>query len=343
MKTPTTFAQLPYRRLEILDLREQYHQLYKQLQSASLLIECIAVVQQWNSLRIENETMESLANTRFQQNVQDSSALQEYQFFIEHSPDITQCDESIARALITHPLRAEMETHFGRLFFLRLESSVKTFHPDIKELLVQEATITQEYTALLAEGTIPFRGETYNLSGIKKFAESTDRQTRIESIEAQQEYLQSAADKLDELYSRLVPIRHSIAVKTGFRNYQEYRFAKMYRFDYAPDDIRRFRSVIRDIIVPFAHTLFTQQAKRLGLSGDMYFADESCHFSDGNPHPVANETTIIQDARTMYHELSPETGVFFDMMIERGLLDLSTRPNKARGGFCTSFPLYKVP
>ena len=52
---------------------------------------------------------------------------------------------------------------------------------------------------------------------------------------------------------------------------------------------------------------------------------------------------LVKKAQAMYHELSPETGEFFDFMVEHELFDLVTRPGKHMGGYCTSLPDYKAP
>ena len=45
----------------------------------------------------------------------------------------------------------------------------------------------------------------------------------------------------------------------------------------------------------------------------------------------------------MYHELSKETGEFFDFMVEHELFDLETKPNKHLGGYCTFLSSYSAP
>jgi len=47
--------------------------------------------------------------------------------------------------------------------------------------------------------------------------------------------------------------------------------------------------------------------------------------------------------RTMYHELSRETGEFIDLMLENELFDVIATEGKAPGGYCTSLPDYKYP
>ena len=48
-------------------------------------------------------------------------------------------------------------------------------------------------------------------------------------------------------------------------------------------------------------------------------------------------------ARTMYHELSPETAEFIDFMQDNELFDVESRPGKMSGGYMTSLPTYKAP
>ena len=45
----------------------------------------------------------------------------------------------------------------------------------------------------------------------------------------------------------------------------------------------------------------------------------------------------------MYHEMSPETGKFIDVMNSNQLWDLVSRPNKQMGGYETEIYEYDVP
>ena len=52
---------------------------------------------------------------------------------------------------------------------------------------------------------------------------------------------------------------------------------------------------------------------------------------------------MVDQARKMYHELSPETGEFIDFMIDHELMDLKNKPGKASTGYMTSLDRYKAP
>ncbi len=66
----------------------------------------------------------------------------------------------------------------------------------------------------------------------------------------------------------------------------------------------------------------------------MYY-DEPLDYRSGNAQPKGSPEWIMQNAATMYRELSPETGEFFQFMLDNELMDLVNKPNKASGGNCT--------
>jgi M3 family oligoendopeptidase len=336
------FAELPYKRPVLEHLKTSYEVLWKRFDEAPDAQAVIAAVQDWNTLRTEYTTMENLAETRFTQNVKDETAKTEKQFYTDNSPSVTEWNEEVSKRLLKSRFRGDVEAKYGVLFLRKIEDAAKTFVPEIKDLLVEEANLGQKYTSLLAELEISFRGETYNLSGIRKFAEEPDRATRKEASAAQQQALMSVREELDSIFDRLVKLRHEIAQKTGFTDFIAYRYTQMGRIDYNADDVAKFRAAVREVVVPLANEQHQKQARRLGLE-TLYSYDEALNFPDGNPQPSGEESGIIADAEAMYNELSPRTGEFFRMMIEGGYMDLTTRPNKARGGYCTNFPQFGVP
>ncbi|MBF0846348.1 M3 family oligoendopeptidase, partial [Streptococcus danieliae] len=84
------------------------------------------------------------------------------------------------------------------------------------------------------------------------------------------------------------------------------------------------------------------QAVRLGLES-LKFQDEAVMFKTGNPKPKGDREFLVNNALTMYRELSDETAEFFDFMVEKNLLDLDTKDGKAGGGYCTYLPDYRSP
>ena len=66
-------------------------------------------------------------------------------------------------------------------------------------------------------------------------------------------------------------------------------------------------------------------------------------YLDGNATPKGSPDELVAQAQKMYQELSPETGQFFDFMVEHDLLDLLAKEGKDTGGYCTYIADYQSP
>ena len=68
--------------------------------------------------------------------------------------------------------------------------------------------------------------------------------------------------------------------------------------------------------------------KRTGIENPMFW-DSTISFADGNPVPHGSYDELMAGARKMYHELSPETPEFIDIMQDNEMFDvLSPTPAK---------------
>ena len=61
------------------------------------------------------------------------------------------------------------------------------------------------------------------------------------------------------------------------------------------------------------------------------------------PFLQGDDDFMVEEARKMYHKISPETGEFIDFMIEHELMDLKNKPGKAATGYMTFLPDYQAP
>ena len=116
----------------------------------------------------------------------------------------------------------------------------------------------------------------------------------------------------------------------------------MLRSDYDAKMVANFRQQILDYVVPICNELYQRQQNRLELNELAYY-DLGFRFASGNPKPQGSPQWIINHARTMYADLSPETKEFFDFMMENELMDLVNKEGKATGGYCSFIGKYKAP
>ena len=131
--------------------------------------------------------------------------------------------------------------------------------------------------------------------------------------------------------------------KLGYKGYTELGYYRMGRNCYGKADVEKFRAAVRKYLVPVAESIYQEQAKRLGKTYPLSFADAALSFRSGNPRPCGDAEHILAHGQKFYDELSPETSAFFRMMRERELLDILSTEGKAAGGYCCTIPDYDVP
>ncbi|MFM7156630.1 MAG: M3 family oligoendopeptidase [Bacteroidota bacterium] len=335
-------SEIPYTRPNLEELEQSYKNLLSRFTEAQNPADQLSVIEEWNDIRIDLSTLSSLVYIRFSQNITDEWAKAEKEFFDQSGPTMQEWNIQLMQQIVKSPFLTEIKKEWGELFVEKLELSLQTFIPEIKDELIQESKLTQRYAEILASAKIEFEGNTYNLSSLEPKMLSTDRDVRKRAQKARFAYLGSNKEELDTLYHDLVQTRTSAAKKLGYNTYTELAYKELGRTEYNPAMIASFRDQISKTVVPLVQGFKKEQIKRLGLQ-DLKFFDEGLLFADGNPNPQGEPDWIVDQASTMYKELSPVTDTFFSMMRENEILDLVTRPNKSVGGYCSSFPKYGMP
>lgn len=302
----------------------------------------LTVLEDWNRLRSNVDTQYNVAMVRYQQNTRSEQAKAEQQFWDEAMPTMRELDVLWARALIDDRYRSEIASKYGEQLIALKECAATTFDPSIKEAVAEEARLRSRYTEVASKAEVEFRGETYSMSEVAKYFADADRQTRLESQQARDRFLAANSEELDSIYHRMVELRDQMGRQLGHDNFVPLGYKLMSRSAYGPDEVATFRQSILDHIVPLAQKVHERQRVRLGVDQLLYH-DEGVFDPAGNPKPTGSPEEILASAQTMYDDLSPETGEFYRMMVDRGLFDVECRVGKAGGGFCTVFADHQVP
>ena len=313
-----------------------------QIQSSQQLDEVLDSMKQWDRQRREVGTYLALVYLRFTQNTADEAAKQAKDESDAMRPKITELDNSIKQALVQHPCRAELENQVGSQMFSLWESEIPTFNPSIAEDLIEESGLESQYTALTASAEFEFDGETHNHSTIGKYREYADRDLRYGAEQVKWKWFEENGEELDDIYDKMVQLRHAMAQKLGFEDYVELAYLKMCRVDYNQQDVSNYRNMVRDHVTPLGTIIRQQQADALGIEKTMHW-DEAVYLSQGNPLPPEDYNTMIRLAQEMFNEQGHGLDDFFKLMTDGGYMDLQSRKGKAGGGYCMSFDTIGMP
>jgi M3 family oligoendopeptidase len=338
----STFSDYQYQRPDMESLEKEFQRLLDQFDKAESSVAQEDIISKINSLRNQFETMGTLVHIRHTIDTTDEYYTAQNDYMDEARPIYEGLINKYYKSFVNSKHRKALENKYGEQLFRIVELTLRTFSPEIVEELKMENRLVSQYTKLMASAKILFQGAERNLSQMAPFIQSVDWEIRKSAQEAYTGFFLQHEAEFDDIYDKLVKVRHEIAHKLGFKNYIELGYARLNRSDYNATMVAGYRKQVLETIVLLAIKLKKRQAKRLKQDTLQYY-DESLIFLTGNATPKGDSAWIIEHGKQMYQELSPETAEFIGFMMKHELLDLVTKKGKAGGGYCTYIPKYKSP
>lgn len=333
-------SEMQYVRPDMNAVEIDFRELLRAFSGATSADQAVASVDKLNQLRQRTSKMFVLVNIRNSVDTADSFYKEEKRFSDKNQPRMATLTNAYYKALTTSPYRSQLEERFGKQFLNKAELTIKTFTPEIVDQLARENELYTEYSDITSTAQIEFRGETLNIPQMGKHLSSPNRDTRREASFAVSSFMAEHGDKVDEIYAEQVQIRTAIAKQLGYENFVQLGYDRMQRSDYTAEMVAKFRAKVKQYIVPLAASLRERQRQRIGVE-TLYNFDEPFHFPSGNPLPKGDPDWMVAQAKQMYEALSPETGEFFNFMVDNELMDLVAKKGKRPGGYCTPIPSEK--
>ena len=336
------FSEMPYVRPDMDKVKAELNACAEKIRTADSVEAQIAAFDEASELSKDLMTTGSIAYVRNTINTADKYYDAEREFFDQAGPELEESLQAINIALLDSPYRKKLEAHYGSLLFKNLEISRRSFKPELIPLMQEASKLEAQYQKLYAGLTVEFDGQTMPLPMLGKFKESPDRAVRRAAFEAEGKVFDANREELDEIYDKLVKNRNAQGRKLGYDNYIQLGYDRLGRNCYGAKELQEFRDQIATDLVPIIAEVKEAQRKRIGVDR-LCIYDDKFRFSDGNAKPEGTAEEILAAGKAMYQDLSPETREFIEAMFDGGMFDVLSRDGKAPGGYCTSFPTYKMP
>lgn len=336
------FKDYRYERPDFELVSKEWNLLLDKFREAESLDEQLLYMEEISSLSARFQTMMTLVSIRHSVDTRDAFYAAEQDYADQIIPQMMSLITAYYDAILKSRFRAGLEERFGKQIFRLAEMQQRSFSDEIISELQEENRLTSAYGKLIASAEIEFDGKTLTLAQIDPYTQSPDRDVRKAAVEAKFSFFAEHEEEFDRIYDELVKIRDQMAKKLGFKNFVELAYIRMNRSDYGAEEVANYRKQVLESLVPIHSKLRARQAERLGLDS-LKFYDEGFHFTSGNAKPLGNAEWMIERTKTMYHELSPETAAFIDLMLEEEVMDLIAKPGKESGGYCTYLPEYQIP
>ena len=336
------FSEMPYVRPDMDKVKAELNACAEKIRTADSVEAQIAAFDEASELSKDLMTTGSIAYVRNTINTADKYYDAEREFFDQAGPELEESLQAINIALLDSPYRKKLEAHYGSLLFKNLEISRRSFKPELIPLMQEASKLEAQYQKLYAGLTVEFDGQTMPLPMLGKYKESPDRAVRRAAFEAEGKVFDANREELDEIYDKLVKNRNAQGRMLGYDNYIQLGYDRLGRNCYGAKELQEFRDQIATDLVPIIAEVKEAQRKRIGVDR-LCIYDDKFRFPDGNAKPEGTAEEILAAGKAMYQDLSPETREFIEAMFDGEMFDVLSRDGKAPGGYCTSFPTYKMP
>ncbi|MCK5872866.1 MAG: M3 family oligoendopeptidase, partial [Methylococcales bacterium] len=234
----------------------------------------------------------------------------------------------------------ELDQEKYKIYLRGVKKEIKIYREENVSLLASLAEEGQQYSAITGQMSISYKGEKLTMPMAAKLFHSTDRAERETVYNLVKEERTSGNEKLDELFSKLLEKRNKVALNAGFRNYRDYMFAAMQRFDYTAEDCFSFHEGIEKAVVPLVTSLQEKRKEIMQLE-DLKPWDTTVDESGKTMlKPFVGGEELITKSITAFYNINPYFGERLQIMKEMGYLDLESKEGKAPGGF--NYPLYEI-
>ena len=336
------FNEMPYTRPDIDALLARCKELAARAAAAPDGDALVVLYYEQSEAFAEYNTASQLANIHYTCDTRDAYWKAEQDFFDANGPAVTNASVEISRAFLANPHVDALTAKFGTTCVAGMKNAVLSMDDRTVELQQQFNALVSKYQQIYGGALVELDGKQLTIPQLGPYKEDLDPAVRRAAYEAEAGYFDAHRDELDALYGEIVKNLNAQAKVLGYKDYSELSYVRMNRIGYGPEEIKKFRDQVANDVVPLLQKVMAMRAKRTGIAHPT-FTDLPIMFKDGNPKPIPGYEARMSAARTMYHELSPETAEFIDFMQDNELFDVESRPGKMSGGYMTSLPSYKAP
>ncbi|NJN43162.1 MAG: M3 family oligoendopeptidase [Flammeovirgaceae bacterium] len=265
-----------------------------------------------------------------------------YKDFIENiQPKISPLADQLNRKALEIPYLKSLLTDQGFEILIRnLRKEIEIYREKNIELFTQINTETQRFAQISGAMTVTVDDKELTLQQAAVILMSTDRERREIVYRKISERRLQDKQVLDQLFNKLITLRHQVAQNADFINFRDYMFKAYGRFDYTPDDCFKFHDSIAWEVVPIVNEVAQRRKKKLGV--DRLRPWDKAVDEEGREPLTAFDggKDLTQKGIEVFSKLDPYLGQCLSTMNAMGHLDLESRKGKAPGGY--NYPLAEI-
>lgn len=284
----------------------------------------------WNAVYEAGREAELRLRIATTQNTADTAASERYRTFVtDVSSQVQEAEQRIQHLFLTSGLApAGFEEPVRKM---RAEAAL--FRAENAPLLTEEKQLQQEYSRILGMQTVEWNGDDVPLPRLYPLYQDPQRDVRERAWQLVTQRQLADRDSINDVWCRSLTLRRRLAANCELPDYRTYRWQQLGRFDYTPDDAKRFHDAIEEVVVPALCHAAERRRRQLGVSTLRPWDLQVDPLGDVPLHPFADVDELEQCGSAIFHRVDPALGGYFDSMRRGALLDVESRIGKAPGGY----------
>ena len=186
-------------------------------------------------------------------------------FITEIEPKITEVDFELNNLLNENPYKSELKGQAYEIMLRSVKNEIDLYRKENIPLQAEIQKEEQEYGRIAAAMMINYKGEDITLQKAANYLKETNRTLREEVYQLIWKRRLKDKDALNDLLSKLITKRQKLAQNTNFKNFRDYMFKKMGRFDYSIEDCYQFHESVKSAVVPLVEKIQQTRKEKLGF------------------------------------------------------------------------------
>ena len=272
----------------------------------------------------------------------DEELSKAYTFFVtEIQPKLAPYEDELNKKLVDSPYFIELQNDEAyQIYFRSVQTALNLFREENIPIEAELSEKSQQFGSISAAQSIEHNGEKLTMQKASSLLKENDVSLRKSIFIKMAERRGEDTQKLNELYFELVTKRHQLALNAGFKNYRDYKFESMGRFDYTTEDCFAFHQAIKKQIVPLVKQIQLEKLNKLGKSSFNPWDLEVDPDGKAPLKPFEKGDQLLHGTVNMFQKIDSYFADCLNTMNEMGHLDLDSKDGKAPGGY--NYPLYEI-
>lgn len=271
----------------------------------------------------------------------DQELAEAYSFFVQEiQPKLEPFSFRLNKKLSASPFKSEFKDEAYKIYFRGIDTAIKLFREENIPLNAELAEKSQIHGAVSGAQSIEHEGEQITMQKAASLLKENDEALRKSTFEKMAARRAEDTEKLDDLFTELIELRHKVATNAGYDNFRDYMFDELGRFDYTKEDCFDFHQSVKDEIVPLVKKFSQKKAELMGKEKLKPWDSQVDPLGRKPLKPFKDGKELLEKTTLIFDKIDPYFGDCLKTMDAMGYLDLDSKDGKSPGGY--NYPLYEI-